>query len=610
MRALSSLVLLAGFYLVALAELLAAFAVLIWLVDGSHGLFAVSLAKPVFALLLGGVGLGLWKAVKAKDAPPDGVRVSEQDAPELWATVRELAAEVRTRAPQEIVLVAEVNAAVHEKTRLLGLIGGKRTLCVGVPLLLGMRVDQMRSVLAHEFGHYSGRHARLAGAAYRGRLAIGHALSGVSNANVTAWPLKLYARLYLLVDNAVARRQELEADHSAVRLAGRDAAASALLEMPVLDAAWDFFFSAYVEAGWTAGNVPDDLFGGFAELLAARSDELKELRAEAPDTNPSRWNTHPPVGIRVQTIMAAPEDGRAADDRPATVLLADPAETRRRAQQSLIASAGRTVLPWPDFTHAAITARMQEAADRMFRSVSRATGVARPGLPEILDLIEQGRLTELAQPFFPDATRKELPGRFARSLVPLLELAAIRSGVLRWRHSWSDPAELLTQDGRELDLSPLAELAVTDPAGARAALAELGVETAAAAVLADKVSASGSEILAGIANVKIDGVDHDLLVLSRGLLFLPDPGSTGKGEKRLRDLVDGASPEHLAALGTFLPFEELSDAEVHRDFPVKATLIHHTGRRVELAERLTSETLTKKSQEVLTHVLKQIHLES
>ncbi len=36
---------------------------------------------------------------------------------------------------------------------------------IGAPLLIGLSVDQMRSVLAHELGHYSGRHTALAASA-------------------------------------------------------------------------------------------------------------------------------------------------------------------------------------------------------------------------------------------------------------------------------------------------------------------------------------------------------------------------------------------------------------------------------------------------------------
>jgi len=78
----------------------------------------------------------------------------------LWAEVRAIAAEVRTRVPDEVRLVADVNAAVSEDTRLLGLRGGRRYLYVGLPLLQAMNLAQFRSVLAHELGHYSHQHTR------------------------------------------------------------------------------------------------------------------------------------------------------------------------------------------------------------------------------------------------------------------------------------------------------------------------------------------------------------------------------------------------------------------------------------------------------------------
>src|SRR5699024_6071041 len=135
-------------------------------------------------------------------------------------------------------------------SRLLGLVGGRRTLYVGLPLLQAMRIDQLRSVLAHELGHYSGQHTRLGGVAYRGRLAIGETIERISPRNPIGWVFKQYAKLYLLVDNAASRRQELEADRASVRIAGHQAAASALRTLPALDAAWRFYETRYVDPGW------------------------------------------------------------------------------------------------------------------------------------------------------------------------------------------------------------------------------------------------------------------------------------------------------------------------------------------------------------------------
>ena len=103
------------------------------------------------------------------------------------------------------------------------------------------------------------------------------------------------------------RRQELEADRAAVRVAGRAATAGALRELPVLDAAWGFFLRQYVESAWEAGYVPEDLFGGFGQLLAGRKENLDGLRAQELAGVGSRWDTHPPIATRISVIAVAPE---------------------------------------------------------------------------------------------------------------------------------------------------------------------------------------------------------------------------------------------------------------------------------------------------------------
>src|SRR5262245_32358555 len=122
------------------------------------------------------MAVAFWKVVRTKPELPNGVRIEPAQGPQLWATVRELADKVGTRAPDEIQLVAEVNAAVVENARWLGLVGGRRFLLLGTPLVQTFTVDQLRSVLAHELGHYSHSHTRLGPLSYRGRLALVHTL--------------------------------------------------------------------------------------------------------------------------------------------------------------------------------------------------------------------------------------------------------------------------------------------------------------------------------------------------------------------------------------------------------------------------------------------------
>ncbi|MFJ8581655.1 M48 family metallopeptidase [Micromonospora sp. NPDC093277] len=607
-RALASVVMLIGFYVVALLQLVAVAALGVWLFSRTSGVLTGKLLLPLL-VALGAVGVGLWKAIRTKNEPMPGPILGEREAPQLWATVRELAAAVGTRAPDEIRLLPDVNAAVSEQSRLLGLLGGRRTLYVGLPLLLGLRVDQLRSVLAHELGHYSGQHTRLGAVAYRGRLAIAETVERISPRNPVGWVFKGYAMLYLMVDNAASRRQELEADRASLRLAGHEAASSALRTLPALDAAWAFYMRQYVEPGWSAGLLPDDLFGGFARLLDARRDEIDEMRENAPERKASRWDTHPPIGVRVAAMAETPVVQVRPDDRPAWIALADVAGAGRQLQSMVVEHGSRQILPWPEFVAEWMATSTQQQADRIYRAAGRFTGVATPGLPTVLDLVRAGRLGELAEQFISGATRREAAVAFAGPMETLLDNAAIRSGRAHWQLSWSGPARLVGSTGEPWDLAEIAKLAVSpetlDEALAR--LAERGVDPAQATVVQARASARDADLIGGLANIKIDGREHDVLVLDNGLVLIPDPGKSSEGEQRLTTLVRAEPVSEVATRYPYLPYEEITSVEVQREVPLKAALTLHDGRVVQVQELMASEFLEKHSRDTLLHVFRQIN---
>jgi Zn-dependent protease with chaperone function len=609
LRALVSVVMLAGFYLVALVQLIALVVVAFLISDWITGMVAFKLVLPVLVASVAALTVAMWRAIRHKPEPGGGVPVTDAEAPRLWATVRELAGAVRTRVPDEIRLVPDVNAAVSEHPRLLGLLGGRRFLYIGLPLLQALSVDELRAVLAHELGHYSGMHTRLAGIAYRGRLTIAVTIGELSPANPMGWAFRVYAHLYRLADNVVSRRQELEADRAAVRVAGRTNATAALRALPGLDAAWNFFFSRYVEPGWTARLAPDDLFGGFGALVEARADELAKLREQEPERKRSVWNTHPPIGVRVKAMAKAPEVDRQPDTRRAAVLLPDITATGKRMQQLMIEVGDRQVLPWPEFTAAAVAADEQREADALLRAAARSTGTQQAGLETILKLVADNKLGEFASPYFEHATRKEAAAQFAGPMALLLRVAAVRSGVGRWQHSWAGPATFTGTDGNPLPIREIAELAVSGQTldEARERLAALGIDPAAAAIVDERANARGSHVIAGLANVKVDDFAHDILLLNNGFVFVPDPGDIDKGRRRLQGLVGSSPAETLARRYRFLPYEEVAGVTIERHTPIKATLNLHDGRQVALQERWHGESLEKKSRKTVADLFAQLN---
>ncbi|MCC3771090.1 M48 family metallopeptidase, partial [Streptomyces sp. UNOC14_S4] len=323
LRALRALLLLLGFYVLGLFVLGVfvglEFAVYHW----TRPVIALKLGIPL-ALLAVPVVRGMFLFRTPKGEEESGLPVTEAQQPQLWATVREIAEAAGTRPPDEIVLMGGVNAAVSEDARLLGLLPGRRRLYLGIPLMTGLTEIQLRAVLAHEFGHYGHADTRLMALTMRGRHSVARTVNsfrekaekeveketarqekraekavrkGRKAKEVDAsWaggryrqmarPFVAYGTFYLRATRSTARRQELAADRTAARVAGRDAAASALREVAVLDAAHDFYVDGYATLGVAAGVLPPhgQYYGGLRHLLAepARQSELDGLRRDLP----------------------------------------------------------------------------------------------------------------------------------------------------------------------------------------------------------------------------------------------------------------------------------------------------------------------------------------
>src|SRR2546423_9547241 len=164
--------LLIGFYVIcaALVAGLIALDVFVFSLGGAEragvALLAVTLAA-IFVVLR-----GVFVSTRLRHRHVVGIKVPETEQPALWARIRELAAQVGTRAPRRLYLVPDVNAAVWENTRLLGMIPGRRQMMIGVPLLMALTPAQLDAVLAHELGHYGNRDTRLGGLVGRTRQSV------------------------------------------------------------------------------------------------------------------------------------------------------------------------------------------------------------------------------------------------------------------------------------------------------------------------------------------------------------------------------------------------------------------------------------------------------
>ncbi|MFG3293238.1 M48 family metallopeptidase [Streptomyces sp. NPDC048179] len=521
LRAVRAFALLVGFFLMG-GVLLSAMVVLDWLL--MTRLFAARAAGlegmvvTVTVLLAVAIVRGMVAFLRAgRLGPvPDAVQIVPEDQPELWEQIRAAAEATGQRPPDELYLADEVNAGVAEHSRLLGLLPGRRRMHLGLPLLAGLTVPQLRAVLAHEFGHYANLDTRLGGVTMRGRAAVMHTVEafqqGGTRLHFVMGSLYVgYARMFLRTSQSVARHQEFAADRTAALYAGCDTTAAALRIIPVLDGAYAHYLETYAGMGGSQGALPPvgEVQGGFRRLLAARTGErLAELSAGRRPPRPHPYDSHPPTAERVALIEKLPTDnrsdnrlddrsGESADGPAALTLLRDPdrvfaaleertlsqeaALLRRRSWDDLVmARAVEDADGWSRPLRVAVARALRSSAQgaeetvpvRRDATAEDAANDPLPGLEEILDAIDHGLLwMDVADrmPKPPQASR--LTGSSARNfirpkifdgLAGLVHLRLVESGHAGPDISWSGEPGLFLPEPWEKGMDDAIDAAVAD----------------------------------------------------------------------------------------------------------------------------------------------------
>ncbi|MER6574574.1 M48 family metallopeptidase [Nonomuraea sp. NPDC001023] len=478
-RAVLAFSLLAGFYvLVGVILVAAVFFDVLLLVD-----FRVAALKVAIVLTLaaGALVRALFMVGRNQGGELPGVPVGREHEPALWQAVEDLARRVRTAPPDEIRLVPEVNAAVSEDTRFLGLRATRRRMFIGLPLLQTLTVDELRAVLGHELGHYSGAHTRLGAPVYRGRVSLIATVQGLGNHPIIQRLFAWYAKLYLRVSQAVSRRQELEADAFAVAIGGRQAMSGALRKIHDTSLGWDLYAGDYLSLTGVGGTRPASVFGGFHALMndPGRQAEIARLGERPEEVSP--YDSHPSLADRLAAIAVLPEPEHVPDPRPALTLLRDPdvaAEAVERSMWTPEALAGLRPVPWDELVAQGMYAgRNAEALHDLAVAGQRVMGATRPYLDAAFEAIARGRQAELAERL------RELGWKPSETLLAgvlgqALEAVLIQLGEARWTLSWSGPARLLYDDGEEVALAEYAARVAGDPeavAGLRQWLGDHGM---------------------------------------------------------------------------------------------------------------------------------------
>jgi Zn-dependent protease with chaperone function len=143
----------------------------------------------------------LWVRIR----PPTGLALERADAPRLFDLVDRVGRALGAPGIDTVLLTDDLNAGVAH-VPWLGLFGpGRNYLVLGLPLLQALTEPQLEAVLAHEFGHVSGKHTRFGAWVYRTRLTWARLALQLEGAGRGA-PLRAFVRWYYPRFEAASRR--------------------------------------------------------------------------------------------------------------------------------------------------------------------------------------------------------------------------------------------------------------------------------------------------------------------------------------------------------------------------------------------------------------------
>ena len=365
----------AGFYVLAVGTA----AVLVSVAYGI-AVFKSALAWKVALVCIAAAATILWSIVPRVDrfVPPGPIMEPDRE-PRLFSLIQDVANATGQQMPAEVYLLNDVNAFVAQRGGVMGA-GGRRVMGIGLPLMHAVSIQELKAILAHEFGHYHAGDVRLGPWIYKTRAAIERTVRKLSQ-NVLQRLFVAYGNLFLRLTHAVSRQQEFIADALAARVAGAGAMVSGLRQVHGAAIAFRLYWNSEVGPVLNAGHLPP-LIEGFEQFM--RSQRVSALvhasvRKEETEGTTSEFDTHPSLRERVEALGAAPR-AAVSDPRPALSLLSDPRGWERRLLGAAINedwARSLKPLPW-DRVIDVVYVPAWRAQVREHGSLLRGVTVARP----------------------------------------------------------------------------------------------------------------------------------------------------------------------------------------------------------------------------------------
>jgi len=304
----------------------AAAALLVFSAVEIHSGYAVVKASLALAVFLFIILKSLW----VKFEKPAGLEVSAKDVPELASFISEIRAKVGGPMDYKLLLTEDMNASIVQHPR-LGILGYYQNyVIVGMPLLMTVSAEELKSVLAHEFGHLKETHGIWAAKIYRNISVWVQIMENLeARDHWGTFLFKGFFKWYLpRLDEysmSMRREHEYEADREAVRVAGRDVFGEFMLKFDINADRINIFWRETFRKMQTSPEPANGIFEEMQRFLGEPVDAgyqqriiLRELKAAADD-----GDTHPSLSERLSAVGYDPASFKMSESNAADLLLGE-----------------------------------------------------------------------------------------------------------------------------------------------------------------------------------------------------------------------------------------------------------------------------------------------
>lgn len=225
----------------------------------------------------------------------EGIELEREKFPALFSLLDEVCEKLNTRV-DTVLLNTDFNASVYQKPR-AGILGlDKHYLNLGLPFMMAQDKEAFKATLAHEFGHLSANHSRSAEWIYYLRQRWSQLFDKLDSRNVLFYPFfRWYEPRFKARSLVMSRKHEVDADLSAIQIAGADACSrrlvvSALKGRYLSEIVWSEIYRRTVDLQEPVSSVYTTVKKDLSEFSTSK---LKYWLIEELNAKDDKRSTHP-----------------------------------------------------------------------------------------------------------------------------------------------------------------------------------------------------------------------------------------------------------------------------------------------------------------------------